>query len=185
MFKKDVSYSMNDLKNKGENFMNLDTHITDEKPKNSMVIDNNKKPDEIIIEDKPATITRGGWQVDVLFSLKNNGEFLFKRHRENEPAKGNAKKIAERLGTELKMPGKVYLNENEFRTFPNIYKIKNLSTRLTNSDKRLDTVYKGINAENLLQNLKEFEKSLSNLDKELSSSLSLTPSGSTIDLSKQ
>lgn len=165
--------------------MNLDKHITSKKPKNNMVIDNNKKPDEIVIEDKPATITRGEWEMNVLFSLKNNGEFLFKRHRKTEPAKGNAKKIAEKLGTEFKMPEKVYLNEDEFGTFPGIYKIRKLSARLTDSDKKLDTIYKGMNAENLLQNLKEFEKSLSNLDKELSTNTpSLTPSASSIDLLK-
>ena len=165
--------------------MNLDKHITSKKPKNNMVIDKNKKPNEIIIEDEPATITRGKWEMDVLFSLKNNGEFLFKRHRKTESAKGNAKKIAEKLGTEFKMPENVYLNENEFETFPGIYKIRKLSARLTDSDKKLDTIYKGMNAENLLQNLKEFEKSLSNLDKELSINMpSLTPSASSIDLLK-
>ena len=165
--------------------MNLDKHITTKKLKNNMVIDNNKKPDEIVIEDEPATITRGEWKMNVLFSLKNNGEFSFKRHRKTEPTNGNAKKIAEKLGTEFKMPEKVYLNEDEFETFPGIYKIRKLSARLTDSDKKLDTIYKGMNAENLLQNLKEFEKSLSNLDKELSTNMpSLTPSASSIDLLK-
>ena len=166
--------------------MNLDTHIVDKKPKNNMVINKDKKPDEIIIEDKPATITRGGWEMNVLFSLKNNGEFLFKRNRRIEPTNGNAKKIAEKLGTEFKMPEKIYLNEDEFETFPGIYKIRKLSARLTNSDKKLDTIYKGMNTENLLQNLKEFEKSLINLDKELSTNMSsLAPSASSSDLLKK
>lgn len=119
--------------------MNLDKHITSKKPKNNMVIDNNKKPDEIIIENKPATITRGDWEMNVLFSLKNNGEFLFKRHRKTEPAKGNAKKIAEKLGTEFKMPEKAYLNEDEFGTFLGIYKARELCTMLKNFDKELST----------------------------------------------
>lgn len=119
--------------------MNLDKHITAKKPKNNMVIDNNKKPDEIIIEDEPATITRGKWKMNVLFSLKNNGEFLFKRHRKTEPAKGNAKKIAEKLGTEFKMPENVYLNENEFGTFLGICKAKELYTMLKNFGKELST----------------------------------------------
>ena len=119
--------------------MNLDKHITSKKPKNNMVIDNNKKPDEIIIENKPATITRGNWEMNVLFSLKNNGEFLFKRHRKTEPAKGNAKKIAEKLGTEFKMPEKAYLNEDEFGTFLGIYKARELCTMLKNFDKELST----------------------------------------------
>lgn len=119
--------------------MNLDKHITDEKPKNNMVIDKNKKPNEIIIEDEPATITRGKWEMDVLFSLKNNGEFSFKRHRKTEPAKGNAKKIAEKLGTEFKMPENVYLNENEFGTFLGVCKAKELYTMLKNFGKELST----------------------------------------------